>query len=398
MKSPRMRFGWLLIAALAVPAAAQEAGAHSHEAETQEAGTPTETTPSAGGKIELTPAEWDFGVKWYGEEAAAEVVMKNVGTGPLTIKNVRSSCGCTVAKPTEGTWNGKVLAPGATEVIKLSYNTKKAARKVSQTITIESDDSTSPRYALKVSGEVKQAFDIKPAERVVFASIERDSAVTETVELSNNMDQPIQLKLKDSEIGKMFDIKLDEIEAGKKYKLSVSTRPPLKVGPNAGTIVLETGLEKNPEISIPVSAYIAPRVAVSPPRLFVSPKVATPFERIIRVTHKADNPLQIKEIKSSSDKITAEVMPPKPNATAGRTMSFIEIKVKLPAGTEFPADGAKLEIFTNDSDPEYQKLTVDITMRDLSAAKQPTVVTEKPAAAGEEGEAAEEPKKEEDHP
>lgn len=325
--------------------------------------------PAGSGKLVVTPAEWDFGLKWYGEEAATEVTLKNEGSGPLTIKNVRSSCGCTVAKPAEGTWNGKVIPPGGTEVMKLSYNTRKAARKVAQTITIETDDPANPRFALKVSGEVKQAFDVKPQERIVFASVERDTVATETVELTNNMEQPIQLKVKNAEASRAFDVKLEEVEAGKTYRLSVTTRPPLNVGPNSATIILETGLPQNPEISIPVSAYIAPRVSVSPPKLFVSPKVAAPFSRVIRVTHRADNPIQIKEIKSSHPSITAEVQPPNPNANPNRTMQFIEIKVNLPAGADFPPEGAKLEIFTSDSDPEYQKLTVDIALRDLSAGR-----------------------------
>ncbi|MEP0846160.1 MAG: DUF1573 domain-containing protein [Phycisphaerae bacterium] len=365
----------------------------------QPAASSPAAAPASAAKLTIEPAEWNFGVKWYGEEAAADVVLKNEGAGPLTIKNVRSSCGCTVAKPATGSWTGKVLQPGESETMKVTYNTRKAARKVSQTITIESDDPTNPRYAFKVEGEVKQAFDVKPQDRVVFASIERDTVATETLELTNNMDQPIALKLKGDLSKSAFDVKLEEQEAGKRYKVSVTTKPPLKTGPNSATIELETGLEKNPLISIPVSAYIAPRVAVSPPKLFVSPKVTQPFQRVIRVTHKADSKLEIKEVKSSHPKITAEVLPPNANANPTRQMQFIEIRVNLPAGNEFPAEGAKIEIFTNDPDPEYQKLTVDVALRDLTAGRAPASAASPATGIKKDEEPGKEPpKKDPGHP
>lgn len=357
--------------------------------QTPAAAVQVQASDTSAPKLEIVPDEWNFGVKWYGEDATAEVAIRNAGGSPLTIKNVRSSCGCTVAKPANGTWVNRVLQPGETETMSLSYNTRRQSRTVSQTITIESDDPETPRFAFRVSGEVKQAFDVLPQDRIVFAGLERETAATETVELINNMDEPIQLRLKET-AGAPFDLKLDEVESGRKYKLSVTTKPPLSIGANSLTVELETGLEKNPMITIPVNAYIPPRVSVSPPRLFVSPAVRQPFHRVIRVTHRPDNPIEIREIKSSHESITAEIMPPNPGANPSRAMQFIEVRVNLPAGDEFPAEGARLDIYTTDVDPEYQKLSVDIVIRDLSAGRAAhqhgqgaTTATQKPQEGGE---------------
>lgn len=353
-------------------------------------------TPAAkkGGapKIKLSAAEWNFGVKWYGEPCAGEVSITNEGTAPLRINRMRTSCGCTVARPTSGgTWNGKVLQPGESDKIALTYNTRKGVKKVSQKVTIESNDPVQPRLQLSVAGEVKNVYDMKPASRVIFPRLERDSKTTQTIEMTNNMDKPVFLKLKPSKAKSPFDIKLEEVEAGQKYKLVVATLPPLKTGANNTKVEIATGVERIPTMSVNVSAYITARVSVSPPRLFVSPKLTKAYTKTIRVSYRADKPIKITKIESASDKVTAELLPPPANARPNATTKWHQIKVSLPPANELPEDGTTLTIYTDDPSPEYQKLTVDITTpqafrrKALKAAQKrnrPGLTVQKAAPAG----------------
>ncbi len=338
----------------------------------EEAGA-TEGTP----RLELSSTEWDFGVKWYGEPCSTEITLTNAGDAPLKILNIRSTCGCTGAMPKK-----RELLPGETDTMSLTYNTKRAKPKVSQTITLETNDPQQRRVAIRVQGEVKHLFEATPANRITFGKIERDEVATQTVELRNNREDRVFLKLKPFDEPPPFDIKLEEVEPGMFYKLSATTKPPLKLGSNSTKIVLETRLEEFPTIEIPASAYIAPRVAVTPPRLSVTSHVTKRFQRVVSVTYSGDKPVAVKEIRSSHpDLITAELTPQKA-ARPGSVRLFHKIRVWLPPYDEMPEEGAQLEIFTDDPSPEYQKLVVEVEKKRAPPRR---VVRPRPRPAAQPG-------------
>lgn len=356
---------WVVIAGLAaiVPAGpAQQSGSKDAESgQTQkQAESGSKQAKTGQPKLVLSMQEWDFGQKWFGEPAKAELTLTNAGTAPLKIIRVRSSCGCTVGRPKSGgTWNGKTIAPGESEIMVLSYNTRKGVRKVSQKITIETNDPERPRIEFTVRGEVRNIYEAKPTNRVIFGQINREDTKTQTLELTNNLDKPVELKLDPLPENVPFDVRLEEVEKGKRYKLVVTTKPPLRNGSNIAKVVLKTGLEKVPTLTYPISAYVRPRVSVVPRMLLVSDKIKRPFTRILRVNYRADKPLKITDIKSSDPKITAEIMPTKTKVPTAGTASY-QIQVNLPPGDQLPKDGAKLTIFTDDPAPEYSKIEVEI--------------------------------------
>ena len=311
-----------------------------------------------GPRLELSAEEWDFGSKWRGEPCSTEITITNVGDAPLKILKIKSSCGCTALEPRR-----RELSPGESDKMTLSYNTRKNKEKVSQTIRLETNDPERPRVTIRVTGIVKKVYDAKPANRITFAKIERDSLTTQSIELRNNMEEEVVLKLKPFDEPPPFEIKLEEIEPGRVYKLSATTKPPLKLGANSVNIVLETGLEKFPSLTIPASAYIAPRVYVQPSWLPVSPQVASSFQRIVRVFYRADEPVEIKEVKSSHpDLIKVELLPPRKPVNPKVSKPFHELHVTLPPGADLPEGGGRIEIYTDHPSPEYQKLVVRVQL------------------------------------
>jgi len=312
-----------------------------------------------GPRLELSAEEWDFGSKWSGEPCSTEITITNVGDAPLKILKIRSSCGCTALEPRR-----RELSPGESDKMTLSYNTKKDKEQVSQTIRLETNDPERPRVTIRVTGTVRKVYDAKPANRITFAKIERDSLTTQSIELRNNMEEEVVLKLKPFDEPPPFEIKLEEIEPGRVYQLSATTKPPLKLGANSVNIVLETGLEKFPSLTIPASAYIAPRVYVKPSRLPVSPQVATSFKRRVRVFYRADEPVEIKEVKSSHpDLIKVDLLPPRKPVNPKATTPFHELRVTLPPAADLPKGGGRIEIHTDHPSPEYQKLVVQVQLQ-----------------------------------
>ncbi|CAM1365150.1 conserved hypothetical protein [Tenacibaculum litopenaei] len=87
----------------------------------------------------------DYGKVAVGSEGKRVFEFTNVGDAPLIIKDVRSTCGCTVPKKPE-----KPIMPGQKGQIEVSYDTKRPGG-FSKSITIISN-AKSARKVVKIKG------------------------------------------------------------------------------------------------------------------------------------------------------------------------------------------------------------------------------------------------------
>ncbi len=94
----------------------------------------------------------NYGKVSKGSNGERVFIFTNIGDAPLIIKNIQSSCGCTVPKKPE-----KPIMPGEKGEIKVAYDTKRVGG-FSKQITIFSNAKTA-RKTLKIRGFVdKQEF------------------------------------------------------------------------------------------------------------------------------------------------------------------------------------------------------------------------------------------------
>lgn len=68
----------------------------------------------------LSPTEHDFGDLKLGVPSSVAFRFKNVSEAPITIDNVRSTCGCTAPD-----WTEEPIQPGAESAINVEYNSAK---------------------------------------------------------------------------------------------------------------------------------------------------------------------------------------------------------------------------------------------------------------------------------
>jgi hypothetical protein len=317
--------------------------------------TPQQAPPppaDGGARIEVNPSEFDFGEVWQNNPVTSSIEIKNVGTEPLTIA-ARSSCGCTVA-----TTPKSPLAPGETTTFSITYDTKRAG-KAHKRVTLTTNDPTNPSVAIPVKGTVKSIVKATPRDRILFTALKTDSAESQTLTLENELDRPLKLRLRDGQDFGPFRVELKEIEAGRKYELTATTVPPLAPGRTNGQIIVETGVEEAPTLQFRMYAHVPPRVAISPPRVYLYPTMQVPSERVLRLRFPRGEPVEIREIKTSSDKISCEVTP-LPEGIKPSQLMMRELRVALPAYADLPDDGATIELTTNVQDPAYQHLVVDV--------------------------------------
>jgi transcriptional regulator len=336
-------------------------------------GAPMVGTP----KLEVSTSVWDFGEKWAGEPAETTITLRNVGDAPLEVTEVKSSCGCTVAKVKK-----TLFQPGESEDVKVTYNTKKRTEKVSQRIRVHSNDPTNPVTVIEVKGRVKQLINISDARGLNFGPIGRDDVLTKSVEIECAYTEPLKLKLKEMS-SKQFAVQLEEIEAGKRYRLTATTKPPLPDGPIRASAQLLTETELVPEVAVPIWGSVQAPVAVTPQALYVANQADKPTQRVVRVTSRRDKPLKVTSITASDPAIQAEIVP---SGAGSKNVSTVAnattVRVTLPPAAQIPAEGAQITITTDDE--EYAELVVRVIKQGkmtLPSAAGPKVqITPKPAA------------------
>lgn len=179
-------------------------------------------------------------------------IIVNKGTEPLKIENIRTSCGCTVAK------YDTVLAPGKTGTITAEFEKSGRTGKQEKVLTVYSNDADSSQIRLIVKGHIKTALDINPRWLQLYSENGKVkgsvSLTTENKNLtvtkaqysvsgnSEKINVPLTLKNKSKpnesgEITYNFDFNFNrKVE---KYE--------------SGTIAFETNVSEKPSISMGVS-------------------------------------------------------------------------------------------------------------------------------------------------
>ncbi|MBP7856704.1 MAG: DUF1573 domain-containing protein [Prevotella sp.] len=137
----------------------------------------------------------DCGQVRYRHPVTAEFAMKNKGTAPLIIKEVRTSCGCTqVAYPQQP------IAPGQTFIVKTTYDAKTMGH-FDKKIGIYSNGAQGP-MVLSIHGKVVEEVEdfvgdypytlgYLQADRnnIEFDNVNRGDRPTMVLHLKNNTDQ-----------------------------------------------------------------------------------------------------------------------------------------------------------------------------------------------------------------
>lgn len=132
---------------------------------------------------------FEFGTIPQGEKVEHAFVLKNKGSAPLTIKNTRTSCGCTVANA-----SSSVIQPGKNTVIKASFDSSNFFGNVAKTISVETNDPKTPVFVLTLKGTIVEEITTSPRQ-VNLGTLKTGASKEVTIIIENKGNK--QLKLTD---------------------------------------------------------------------------------------------------------------------------------------------------------------------------------------------------------
>ena len=102
-----------------------------------------------GPKIEFESLEINYGQISKGDNGVRIFKFTNIGSEPLIINKVYSSCGCTIPKKPSSP-----IGPGQIDEIQVKYDTNRIGP-IRKTITVLSNATNSPTLSLKITGNVE---------------------------------------------------------------------------------------------------------------------------------------------------------------------------------------------------------------------------------------------------
>ncbi len=196
----------------------------------------------------LTSQVIDFGTVKQDSVLQGNILFINTGAEPVTIKNVRTSCGCTVAQITK-----RECTPGDTMNVPFSFNTKGYEGLVRKTITIlfQEDDTNDTNFVIQAN--IFQEIEILPKYfQFTINQSNSDSIITDTFTIKNYMKNPLRIK----NIHTANDIITATppsavIQPGETKQIEIQFNLS-QIQQRYSTLTIDTDYDQNPQVFLPV--------------------------------------------------------------------------------------------------------------------------------------------------
>lgn len=212
-------------------------------------------------RVQVDQADHNFGTMEQGRTKSHTFVLRNVGTAPLTLHVLGTSCKCTVGQVTE-----KPIPPGESGTVTLEWTARVGSGPFRQTASIQTNDPLSSQIELAVHGDVTEAEGIEPSE-FMFNTIPVGEEKSAQVYLMAMLQDDLSVSephLLDPLTADKFDIKVEPIaqaelpnpKAKAGVRITLTAKRELPVGHLHQWLVLKTNLKDGEQLEIPVSGRV----------------------------------------------------------------------------------------------------------------------------------------------
>jgi hypothetical protein len=241
-------------------------------------------TAVAAPRLEIVEKTHAFGEVTEGDKVTHVFTVRNVGVAPLLIDRVTTSCGCTAA-----VLSNREVAPGGEGHVEVTFNTERRTGDNRKTITLFSNDPSSPRVELEIRASVEALLAFEPG--FVRLNPEIGKRQVSEVWLTGKLKEQARLKI----VNKSTDSDVSVTIANKTLGDGVDVQGlrfvanGKKAGFGDGNLSLETGLTKPDKLQIGYHWRAAGNIQVMPEQLYFSDAKGGSSDRVLRVTsRKAD--------------------------------------------------------------------------------------------------------------
>lgn len=247
-----------------------------------------------------------------GDKITHDFIVKNDGDADLQITNVQPACGCTVVS------FDKVIKPGQTGKVHAVLDSTTFNGPIAKGISVFTNDPDHPQIELTVRANVAPYITVKPgyARYITVQKEPQEGKITQTLYSPDGasfnvtgVDSPFPyLKVAFHEATP--EERLPEGK-GKQWKVDMTLSNDAKVGALADFVVVHTDHPKQKVVQIPVSGFVRPVLAVTPPVAdFGQITLKEPLKKALFIRNFATEPIKVTSIDTKLPKgIEAKLEP-----------------------------------------------------------------------------------------
>ena len=199
---------------------------------------------------------FDFGSIPQGQAVTAGFALENSGDEPLVLERMEFSMPGMVARVKQR------LEPGETTTVEVTWDTDKLRREVEGNLTLHLNDPATPQLVFRLAGTVVPAVEFLPRPAFYFSQFGGESQ-TRSITLKNNQDRPFTVESLSSSSAN-FEYRFRELEPGRLFELSVSTRPDTPAGRYRDSLFIKTSDARRARLHVEVNILVKPDVFIDP--------------------------------------------------------------------------------------------------------------------------------------
>jgi len=228
---------------------------------------------------------YQFGVMAQETEGKHDWIFKNTGKGVLELRNLGTDCSCTIAQIGKADAPGKQgkstmlpVAPGASEPIGLTWNTRKIDGGYRKSARIGTNDPRQPEVTLSVEGKVYPAVVVVPGDSSVsFQTVSNDEDVIRKVALYSKDRPAMKITQVTSSNPALLEVHSQpmtdaeaaqfKVEAGQ--VVDVKLKASAKLGSFNEEILIRTDHPEKPTISLRASGKVTGAITFMPEKVVI---------------------------------------------------------------------------------------------------------------------------------
>lgn len=247
----------------------------------------------------------DVGAVAQGDKIEHGFELRNEGDSVLTVREVKSSCGCTV------TQYDRSIAAGNTGEIKAVLDTDDLSGPIAKAVTVFTNDSLNPKINLVIKAVIEPQIEVEPSY-ARFIKVEGSGAESSSLTL-RTVDGPA-LEIRSARSPYSFvEVTYRRVEADAEKPGTWELRLTLDgdaapVGPLADYVEVETNHPKQRVLKIPVSGFVRPELSVTPRVAELgSRKLDAPYTTTLEVRSQTKTGISLDAVSSTVAGVSAEI-------------------------------------------------------------------------------------------
>ena len=208
---------------------------------------PLAPAASEGPRAVFSQTIVDFGTAVQGAKLVHEFILRNEGAVALRIRGLQATAFLVPDRISA------YIAPGSQVVLRVRLDTTTLSGHFEGVVRVSLDDPALAEAQLTVVGRVVPPIEVAPAP-AFFVAAQRGERKEVAVEIVNHEPEPLAIEAVEHS-SQRFTTRLDSLEAGRRYRLSVVLDPEGPAGKDKDVLRIRTSRLASPVLTIPVYTF-----------------------------------------------------------------------------------------------------------------------------------------------